>query len=273
VATELAAERAQLIQSFSLLHGAALQARLSRFLGAQRAADQARDMEVAGKPYVMEVADGFLLISGTSRRDPSIAGAVLMDDAFDVYGAAVVRKAAGAHRLEVTAYVLDAPYSGARYYVAYLKRWSKAKGLPIRAVKIPEPHLGRVATPAKAGRLRTLLATNHYGGYLDANTIFTRLGVVRTPQAVYQVYDVENIGRHSYSKAVHDTQMLVILRDNREYVGAYSIDNRPVAVKGRDILFDVPDLFPHPTTSRLHIDEDGPPKKAFFDNEVHELAR
>ena len=89
------------------------------------------------------------------------------------------------------------------------------------------------------------------------------VGTIREGNSRYQIYYYNHINIHPAGIA-HGIQKLIIIKDQKVYVGSYLIDDAPIGVSNADVLF---------LDGRVHFDLQGPPSNAVADGTELSLGR
>lgn len=111
------------------------------------------------------------------------------------------------------------------------------------------------------GQLRTssvisILRHQGFSSSTDSGTELTYVGDIREKTALYSIYYYNHTTVHPVQVA-HGIQALIILKNNKTYVGNYELESDdPIPkISGTDILFDLPASM----GNRIHFDANGPP--------------
>jgi hypothetical protein len=73
-----------------------------------------------------------------------------------------------------------------------------------------------------------------FSGSMDRHTSIEYLGKIKTDAITYSVYYFSHVANHG-------SYRIFILENRCSYFGSYAIDDRPIRVSGRDIVFDAPE--------------------------------
>jgi hypothetical protein len=118
-----------------------------------------------------------------------------------------------------------------------------------------------VAAPADAAvnaRTRELLRSQGFSASLDPELTIRKVGSIRVGRRRDDIYDVVHV---TPTGTFHAVQTVVVIEDGRRYLGGYLVDEAPVRIVGRDIVFP----FPRADGDRLHFSRNGPPTRGVLD--------
>jgi hypothetical protein len=128
--------------------------------------------------------------------------------------------------------------------------------------------LGYPAASMANGRLWDLLSKQGFTSPLDAGTSIQKLGRIYAGGHAYEIYYYNHINTHP-SGDPHGTQELVILIDKHRYIGSYLIDDKPIGISGRAVIFSAPAS----TGNRIPFTKRGPPSRVTIDGSPLELSK
>lgn len=105
------------------------------------------------------------------------------------------------------------------------------------------------------------LVDQGFSGGMDRHSRIEYLGKIDYNNINYYVYFFGHVANHAAYR-------ILILKYNCKYVGSYSVEDRPVSVFGRDIIFDVT----KDSGNVIHFTGHAPPARVFVGGRMLDLS-
>jgi hypothetical protein len=105
------------------------------------------------------------------------------------------------------------------------------------------------------------LVAQGFSGGMDRHTKIEYIGKIKADYLDYYIYYFSHVANHG-------SYRIIILENPCKYFGSYSVDDRPVGVSGRDIVFGVPgDL-----GNVIHFSGISPPARVIINGHMTDLS-
>jgi hypothetical protein len=128
---------------------------------------------------------------------------------------------------------------------------------------------GAFANDIGIDAVRESLATQGFTGTLSGKVKITNVGIISTGGKKYQIFYYRWEESCPAGLAIHSSQRLIVITGTHQYLGSYSIGDRPSGFRGSSVLFAFPDI----EGNRITFGKNGPPAKVLLDGELLNLFK